>query len=245
MKWFRILFIFIWRIWFYILVIVPIIILLPALLITTSKEKWYKNTYKIGRFWAKIILFGMGFYPKVKYNAKLKKNESYMLTANHTSMIDIMMMIYVSKNPFVFIGKEELAKLPVFGIVYRRSCILVDRKNPRSRKKAFEEAQRRLKNGTSICIFPEGGVPRDITKKLDEFKDGAFRLSIEHQIPIVPISFPDSKTHFRYEFLTGKPGVLHAFVHPMIHTKGLELNLANRKMLKQKTAEVISSKLTW
>lgn len=245
MKWYGKILIFIWRIWFYLLVIVPIIVLLPALLITTSKEKWYKYTYSIGRLWSKIVLYGMGFYPKIIYNAKLQQGESYMLTANHTSMIDIMMMIHVSKHPFVFIGKKELAKLPIFGLVYRRSCILVDRKNPRSRKKAFEEAQRRLKNGTSICIFPEGGVPTDITKKLDEFKDGAFRLSIEHQIPIVPISFPDNKTHFRYEFFTGKPGQLRAYVHELIPTKGLELNLANRKLLKQKTAEKISSKLDW
>jgi len=66
----------------------------------------------------------------------------------------------------------------------------------KKQKNAFVEAQRRLKNGVSICIFPEGGVPNDITKILDDFKDGAFRLSIEHQIPIVPISFPDVKKDF-------------------------------------------------
>jgi 1-acyl-sn-glycerol-3-phosphate acyltransferase len=160
-------------------------------------------------------------------------------------MIDIMLMIYVSKTPFVFVGKRELAKLPVFGWIYKRSCILVDRGNAKSRKAAFLEAQRRLQNGVSICIFPEGGVPDDIHKKLDTFKDGAFRLAIEHQIPIVPISFPDNKTHFRYGFDSGYPGVLRAVVHPLVHTKGMELNLHNRKLLKEKTAEAIQSELYW
>jgi 1-acyl-sn-glycerol-3-phosphate acyltransferase len=245
MKWIKKFFILVWRIWFYILVITPLIILLPFLLITTSKEKWYNATFFLGKIWANIVLYGMGFFPKVTCNTTLDWNKSYMLTANHTSMIDIMMMIYVSKTPFVFIGKRELTKLPVFGLIYRRSCILVDRGNAKSRKDAFLEAQRRLKNGVSICIFPEGGVPDDIHKKLDEFKDGAFRLSIEHQIPIVPISFPDSKKRFRYGFDNGSPGVLRAVIHPLIHTKGLELNLPNRKLLKQQTAKAIASELYW
>lgn len=245
MKWIKKLFIIVWRIWFYILVITPLIILLPFLLITTSKEKWYDGTFFLGKIWATIVLYGMGFFPKVTYKTKLEWRKSYMLTANHTSMIDIMMMIYVSKTPFVFIGKRELARLPVFGLIYRRSCILVDRGNAKSRKDAFLQAQRRLKNGVSICIFPEGGVPNDVYKKLDEFKDGAFRLSIEHQIPIVPISFPDSKKRFRYGFDSGSPGVLRAVIHPLIQTEGLELNLKNRKLLKQQTAEAIASELYW
>jgi 1-acyl-sn-glycerol-3-phosphate acyltransferase len=245
MKWIKNFFIIVWRIWFYILVITPLVILLPFLLITTSKEKWYPGTFFIGKLWAGLVLYGMGFFPKVDYRAKIDRKKSYMLTANHTSMIDIMMMIHVSKTPFVFIGKRELAKLPVFGLIYKRSCILVDRGNAKSRKEAFLEAQRRLKNGVSICIFPEGGVPDDISIKLYEFKDGAFRLSIEHQIPIVPISFPDNKKHFRYGFDSGSPGVLRSIVHPLIPTQGLELNLQNRKMLKQKTAEAIASELYW
>ena len=50
-----------------------------------------------------------------------------MLVANHTSMLDIMLMLKVSKNPFVFIGKKELAKIPLFGFFYKRVCIMVDR----------------------------------------------------------------------------------------------------------------------
>lgn len=245
MKWIKLILIVIWRIWFYLLVIAPLIIMLPLLLVTTSKEKWYPATFLLGKIWASLVLYGMGFIPKVNYNTTLDTHKSYMLTANHTSMIDIMMMIYVSKTPFVFIGKRELAKLPVFGLIYRRSCILVDRGNAKSRKEAFLQAQRRLKNGVSICIFPEGGVPDDVHVVLDDFKDGAFRLSIEHQIPIVPISFPDSKKRFRYGFDSGSPGVLRAVVHPLIPTKGLELNLQNRKLLKQKTAEAIQSELYW
>lgn len=245
MRWIKIPLIVIWRLWFYLLVIVPILIMFPALLLTTTREKDYKYAYRIARFWAKLILFGMGFIPRVKVQQALEPGKSYMLTANHTSMIDIMMMLYVSKSPFVFIGKKELSKFPVFGFFYKRMCILVDRKSPHSRREAFLEAQRRLSRGTSICIFPEGGVPEDVSIKLDQFKDGAFRLAIEHQIPIVPISFLDHKTRFRYQFLTGAPGLLRAVIHPFISTEGLSLTLAHKKRLKAETRTAIASSLEW
>jgi 1-acyl-sn-glycerol-3-phosphate acyltransferase len=156
-------------------------------------------------------------------------------------MMDIMMMLYISKNPFVFVGKKELSKLPIFGYFYKRTCILVDRSSAKSRKAVFDECQRRLSAGTSICIFPEGGVPEDETIPLGLFKDGAFRLAINHQIPIVPITFLDNKKHYSYTFFSGKPGVLRAYVHPFIPTIGLTLE--DKAKLNKKTFELILSKL--
>lgn len=66
-------------------------------------------------FWAKTILYGMGFYPRITEEQQLDKGKSYMLIANHSSMTDIMLMLVASKNPFVFVGKKELAKFPLFG----------------------------------------------------------------------------------------------------------------------------------
>lgn len=231
----------IWRIWFYVWMLVVIIILFPFLFTTTLKESWYAYFFKVARVWGIANLLGMGFFPKVEAKQKMEKGKSYMLTANHTSMMDIMMMLYLSKNPFVFVGKKELAKLPIFGYFYKRTCILVDRGSVKSRKAVFDECQRRLNRGTSICIFPEGGVPDDESIQLDTFKDGAFRLAITHQIPIIPITFKDNKKHFPYVFFKGRPGVLSAFIHPFIPTENLTLE--DKSELKKKTFEVILSKL--
>ncbi len=152
------------------------------------KEKWYPYFFVLARIWAKSALFGTGFYYKIDREQKFEANKSYMLIANHTSMTDIMLMLAVSNQPFVFVGKIELAKIPLFGFFYKRSCILVDRSNSRSRMEVFEQAQKRLKQGLSICIFPEGGVPTDESIVLADFKDGAFRLSIGGQIPIVAMT---------------------------------------------------------
>lgn len=234
-------FLILWRIWFYLWMLVVIMILFPFLFLTTLTEKWYASFFVVAKIWGSAMLFGMGFWPKIEQEQKLEKGKSYMLTANHTSMMDIMLMLYYSKNPFVFVGKKELAKMPIFGYFYKRTCILVDRNSAHSRKAVFDECQRRLNNGTSICIFPEGGVPDDQNLKLAPFKDGAFRLAINHQIPIVPITFLDNKKCFPYVFMKGRPGVLRTYVHSFISTEGLELN--DKQQLKNKTVEAILSKL--
>jgi len=226
-----------WRIWFYILMGIPIIIMFPILLVFTSREQWYPQFFVVARFWAKIVLYGSGFYPKVTKEAKIDRTKSYMFVANHTSMTDIMFMLYCVKNPFVFVGKKELAKIPIFGFFYKRTCILVDRNSQRSRKEVFDRAQARLKNGTSICIFPEGGVPEDESLLLDDFKDGAFRLAIDHQIPILPLTFFDNKKRFSYTFFSGSPGVMRGYIHAEIPTIGM--THANKKELKDNTKAII------
>jgi len=229
-----------WRVWFYILMGVPIIILSPILIVSILSEKTYPQFFIIARLWAKIILFGMGLPYRITRDQQMEKGKSYMLVANHTSMSDIMLMLVVSKNPFVFVGKKELVKIPIFGFFYKRTCILVDRNSSKSRFEVFQRAQKRLSQGLSICIFPEGGVPDDESVLLDEFKDGAFRLAIEHQIPIVPMSFYDNKKRFSFNFFSGVPGLLRAKVHPFVDTTGLTMeDKSDLKDLKDKVRQII------
>ena len=242
MKPFKYLLTTLYRIWFYILVAIPILVLFPFLIISILKETWYPYFFKIARLWAKFILIGMGFCYKVESEQITDRSKSYMFIANHTSMADIMLMLVAVKNPFVFVGKAELAKIPLFGFFYKRTSILVDRNDPKSRQAVFLRAQRRLKQGMSICIFPEGGVP-DESVMLDEFKGGAFRMAINHQIPIVPITFADNKKRFSYTFFSGSPGRMRAKVHAFISTQGLAttdtktLSDTSRMVIKQQLLE--------
>ncbi|WP_114492243.1 lysophospholipid acyltransferase family protein [Candidatus Ulvibacter alkanivorans] len=230
-----------YRIWFYILVTVPIVILFPLLIVSIAKESWYPYFFKLARLWATIILFGMGFFPRIKRQTQYEKRKSYMFVSNHTSMTDIMLMLYVTRNPFVFVGKKELAKIPVFGFFYKRTCILVDRNSPKSRLEVFQRAQQKLNQGLSVCIFPEGGIPEDERIVLDEFKDGAFRLAIAHHIPIAPMVFHDNKKRFSYTFFSGTPGKMRVTVLPIVPTAILELE--DRRMLKLQTRAAILDEL--
>jgi 1-acyl-sn-glycerol-3-phosphate acyltransferase len=242
MKLVKIIFWILWRVWFYLLIALLIIVLFPLLVLSILKESWYPFFFKLAQFWAKCILWGMGFYTKIHYEASFSKKQSYMLVANHTSMTDIMLMLVIAKNPFVFVGKKELAKIPLFGFFYKRTCILVDRDSPKSRMAVYQRAQNRLNQGLSICIFPEGLVPEDESVVLADFKDGAFRLAIEHQIPIVPMTFYDNKKRFSYTFLSGSPGIMRAKVHPFIPTLGLTLE--DKKNIKDQVWNILFQELS-
>jgi len=233
--------ILIYRIWYYILLFLSILILFPFLFISILREEWYPIFFKLARFWAYIILFGMGFIPIIKKGVQFKKGESYMIVANHTSMIDIMLMLFITKDPVVFVGKKELSKIPLFGFIYKRTCILVDRNNSQSRRAVFNSAQQKINLGYSICIFPEGGVPSDESIILDDFKDGAFRLAIEHKIPIAPVTFHDNKKLFSYTFFSGGPGKMRVMLHPLISTSNFSIEM--KKELNKKTRAIILEEL--
>ncbi|MDC6366434.1 MULTISPECIES: lysophospholipid acyltransferase family protein [Flavobacteriaceae] len=230
-----------YRVWFYTLVAIPIFLFMPFLILTTISEKTYPQFFWLARnLWGRVILYGMGCFPKIKREQRLEKGKSYMLVANHTSMLDIMLMLEVSKNPFVFVGKKELVNIPVFGFFYKRVCIMVDRDDIKSRTGVYRRAQKRLNQGLSICIFPEGGVP-DENVVLDQFKDGAFRMAIAHKIPVVPITFYDNKKRFSFTFLSGGPGPVRAKVHKFFET-GI-LAEEDKSTLREEVREIIYHEL--
>ncbi len=231
----------VYRIWFYVLMAIPIVIMMPFLFISILKESWYPYFFRMARIWAKVILFGMGFSTKIEVDEEIQPGKSYMFVANHTSMTDIMLMLSVVKNPFVFVGKKELAKIPLFGFFYKRTCILVDRNNSKSRLAVFDRAQKRLNDGLSICIFPEGGVPHDESVILDDFKDGAFRLAIDHQIEVVPLTFADNKKRFSFTFFSGSPGIMRVKIHKFHSTK--DKNTDYKNILKNNVREIILKQL--
>jgi 1-acyl-sn-glycerol-3-phosphate acyltransferase len=241
MKGIKIIFWTLWRIWFYVLMTLPILVMFPFLVASILSDKGYPYFFKMARIWAKFILFGMGFYYKIERAQVLEYDKSYMIVANHSSMVDIMLMLVVIKNPFVFVGKKELGKIPLFGFFYKRTCILVDRGCSKSRLEVFNQAQKRISRGLSVCIFPEGGVPNDESIVLDTFKDGAFRLALEHQIPIIPITFGDNKKRFSYTFFSGSPGIMRTTIHQQIDTYGK--TGVDRKAIREEARAVVYSKL--
>jgi len=228
-----------WRVWFYVVMLIPILIMSPFLVASILTERGYPYFFKMSRIWAKCVLFGMGFYYKIERTQKIDRKKSYMFVANHTSMTDIMLMLATVDNPFVFVGKMSLAKIPLFGFFYKRTSILVDRSCSKSRMEVFNEAQKRIDRGLSICIFPEGGVPHDETIFLDHFKDGAFRLAVEHQLPIVPLVFPDNKKRLSYTFYSGSPGLMRVKILPIVETVSATGEALDRKEVREHVRNMI------
>ena len=229
-----------WRPWFYGWVFFTILFALPILVVVISFDRFYKTFFKIAIFWGKTILFVMGFKPVVETEEEILPDKNYLFIANHASLIDVMLMLAVMKNPAVFVGKKEVRKIPVFGYVARKTSILVNRGNAESRKEVYISAQEKLNQGLSIAIFPEGLVPEEQVT-LAPFKNGAFRLAIEHQIPIVPMTFYDVKKRFSWKFFSGFPGKLRVKIHEFIQTEGLTLD--DMEATKQKAFSIIHNEL--
>lgn len=217
-----------YNIWFYLLVLVlTILILFPSFFFVALNPKLFKKFSKMAVFWSDLVLFGMGMFPKVESKINLSPGSPYIFVANHVSMIDIMLMVSSIRNhPLVFIGKKELEKIPFFGYVYKKTMILVDRSSNESKKNVFVQTEKKLKEGISIVIFPEGTVP-SLDVNLGPFKHGAFSIAIDHKIPIVPMTFLDNKKRFPWSYggllagSKGSPGQLRVKIHDPIITENM------------------------
>lgn len=240
MKFLKMPFQFVWRIWFYVLVFSTILLLFPFLLVLTSNKKYYPIFWKMIRGWCFVLIYGMGFRLKIEREEALEQGKSYMFCPNHASLMDGFVLVALSKNPIVLVGKKELVKIPIFGFFYKKVVIMVDRSDPESRKRVYEMAQERLKSGISIAIFPEGLVPEE-NVALAPFKNGAFSLAIQHQIPIVPHVYYDCKRLFSWSFFKGHPGVFRVKQCAFINTEGLKIEDKNN--LREQTFSLIYNEL--
>lgn len=167
------------------------------------------------KIWSHFILLMSGFFIDVEFEEKLDREKAYIICPNHVSYLDIPLIFAVIPGVFVFIGKKSLSKLPLFGWVYKKTMILVDRSSKLSSYNAFRHASERISAGVGLTIYPEGGIPsRDI--KLQSFKTGAFRMAIEQNVDLVPVTFLDNKRRFPSDHLSGSPGRLRVFVHKPI-----------------------------
>ena len=185
-------------------------------------EKAFKYVYPIIRYWGKFIFYGTGFRLQYEERVKLDPNTNYVFIANHTSMMDIMTVLTVLKHhPIVFVGKAELGKIPIFGRIYQRICILVDRSSVKSRAQVIPNAMHKLNQNLSIFIFPEGGVADDTSILLDQFKDGAFNIAIDTQTPIAVLSIEGLKEMFPFDWFKGYPGKVKVTLLEVVPTQGL------------------------
>nr|WP_185872985.1 lysophospholipid acyltransferase family protein [Blattabacterium cuenoti] len=237
------LLIFLWHIWFLLINIILVPFWAGASIPFLFNEKNYPIVYWFHQMWARSNLFLMGFWYVLETDKEiLDKNKQYVIISNHTSIMDIMLIYSLMRNhPLVFVGKAELAKLPFFGFVYKKSNILLDRKSLSSCKQVFKTIQHQIDSGKSICLFPEGGVPNP-SIFLGNFKSGAFAIAIIKQIPIVTFTIADIKTKFpRFSLLKGKPGKIRIKQHHSISTK--HFSLKEKNILKQKCFNLIKFQL--
>lgn len=163
-----------------------LIILLPTWFIGLFPEpkrtRWFIS---LSRVWMAVWLPLAGIRLLIKGKEKFKKDQNYVVVCNHNSFMDVPVTSPGIPGANKTIAKIEMAKIPLFGIIYRRGSVLVDRKSEESRLKSYAYMKRVLDMGLHMCIYPEG-TRNKTNQPLKEFKDGAFRLAVETGKPIIP-----------------------------------------------------------
>ncbi|WP_118976108.1 lysophospholipid acyltransferase family protein [Taibaiella koreensis] len=193
-------------------------------------------TYKI---WMSLFLPLVGCPVRRKGKHHFKKGENYVVVVNHSSLVDIPVSTPWIPGPNKTLAKVEMARIPLFGVIYRAGSILVDRKAEASRKQSFTRMQETLKQGIHLCLYPEG--TRNKTEApLQPFYDGAFIAAIRAQKPIVPAVIFGTR-----EILPNKPklwarpkAIRYHFLEP-VPTQGL--SMSDRHELKEKVYHIMES----
>ena len=215
-----------WRLWFLIVFIIVFICFIPLLFFFTAIYKNNKIVCSLTKYWSKLTLSLSFIFPKIEWEEKLNKEATYIFCPNHVSTLDIPFLLAILPAPVQFMGKSEIANIPLFGYFYKNNSVIVDRRNRKDSYSAFLKAGEKLNTGLNMCIFPEGGIPKANTV-LKKFKNGSFRLSVEKNIKVVPITLPDNKKMFPQEYYKGKPGIVRAKVH-----KGIDPITLNEKPIE-------------
>lgn len=200
---------------------------IPVLLFSIKKQH-YPIAYKFIRGWCFGMFYGMGFRYDLKKltDKKIDKNQQYVFISNHTSIMDVMLpCILMPNHPICFVGKKELVKIPIFGTIYKRICVMVDRTSAKSRADVYRRCAERMEEGQSIVIFPEGGVSDDLSIVLDSFKDGAFTLSKKHHSPIAVFTFVGLKEMFPFDNGKGFPGRVKVYFNDILEPSDSVANL--------------------
>ena len=229
-----------WAIWLVIHFSLFFLVTYPFFYLFLRNENTYPKAHLLRKFWGKSVFLFSGIRTKVFYETPLDFSKTYIIVPNHSSYFDIPAVTVMLPLYFNFMAKHELKKIPLFRIFFGSIDIAVDRKNMIKSHQAFKEAADRLQKDISLCLFPEGTI-HATAPKLSKFKDGAFRLAIEQNIPLLPITLPDNYWRLPEDKYICTPGLMRMFVHKPIYTDSL--TIADTKSLKQEVFSIIENKL--
>jgi 1-acyl-sn-glycerol-3-phosphate acyltransferase len=212
-----------WKIFFILNFVAGLVLLAPVFAVLLMKKPRYDAAFSLMKFWARWVAAVPGVFWSVKHESPPEElPDACIYVANHASYLDIVLSYVAIPKYFVYMGKAEIEKAPLLRLFFRDMNIYVNRKTRAGSYAAFVAAGEKLRSGQSVFIYPEGTI--ESFGNLKPFKNGAFRMAIEHQVPVVPITFKNNwrllqsggffKAH-------GRPGISHIVVHKPVPTKGL------------------------
>ena len=195
------------------------ILFYPFFLVILINPNWKKFSFKLFLVWSWLMRIFCFYGVKKIKNTELPEGP-YIIIANHSSYLDIFLMYSIlPKHRFVFLGKSEILSYPIIRTYFKNLNIPVFRGDKSKAGQSYNLAAKAVKEGWSIVIFPEGGIPDSQCPKMIPFKNGAFKLAKALNIPIVPLSFTNNYKLFSdpTELLgPAGPGIARVYIHEHI-----------------------------
>jgi 1-acyl-sn-glycerol-3-phosphate acyltransferase len=178
----------------------------------------------ISRRWAGSLLPLFFIRIKIKNGELIDKNKTYVFIGNHRSQLDIPAYAVACRNTIRFLAKEELTKIPLMGYIIRKLYISVNRKSKEDRQRSLNAMLESLRDGISVFICPEG-TRNKTSEPLLDFRDGAFRLAIESQLPLAVLTIKNSENILSpLRPIELSPGVIECIWSAPVETKGMTEN---------------------
>ena len=237
----------IWRVLFtlygFIFFLLILFLLMPLVIVSSFFGPLQGGTmiYKICGWWADLLFPLIGLKVRISHDSPGTEHRPCVFVANHSSYMDIPMIVYSIREPVRPLGKHEMGNIPVFGFLYRRAAIMVNRSSAANRAKSVHVLKSMLSKNVSIFIFPEGTF--DANKPgLQPFFDGAFRIAIETQTPIQPIIFPDTAKRLAPDTVFSlSPGISRVVYLAEVPVAGM--TKADLPLLKQRVFDLMHAAL--
>jgi 1-acyl-sn-glycerol-3-phosphate acyltransferase len=176
------------------------------------------------KLWMGVYMPLAGCPVKRKGKEHFKKGENYIVAINHNSFADVPVSSPWIPGPNKTLAKVEMARIPVFGVIYKAGSILVDRKSKNSRADSFSKMLEMLDKGIHLCLYPEG-TRNKTNEPLQPFYDGAFVIAIKAQKPVIPaLIFNSANVLPHKRNFWSWPGTIHIHFLEPVPTTGLKLN---------------------
>jgi len=205
--------------------------------------------YRLCHLWADFFLLMTGIFHRNIYEVPHDRSRPYVFVFNHISYMDIPVLLKTIRWQHMrVLGKAEMAKVPLFGFIYRNAAVMVERSSPEKRARSLMQLKSVIKKGISIVIAPEGTF--NLTHRpLKEFYDGAFKIAIETQTPIKPVLLLDTYDRMHYETIFSiTPGRSRSVYLEEIPVEGLglgDVELLREKVFKLMEEKLVAYKASW
>ncbi|MGB4399313.1 MAG: lysophospholipid acyltransferase family protein [Daejeonella sp.] len=209
--------------YFLILLSLSFIALYPFIYLSARKPIKFKSLNSLRWAFSLVSTTLSGIFYRFSFEKEIDWDRTYIICGNHTSNLDITAVILLVKKNMVFMGKDELLNNFITSIYFKTIDIPLNRDSKMSAFRAFKKAEESIKEGKNVVIFPEGMISGNYPPELQPFKNGPFKLAIEHGVPILPITIFNN-----WELMWddgakygSKPGICDIYIHAPIETSGL------------------------